>query len=85
MVSDLAIGDRVRLVNHPAWNQPYRGWAERGRMGTVHRVWVPTGGKHLMASVLFDRSRNRRLEIFEHRDLIKAEGAPTPPSTGEDA
>lgn len=64
------VGDRVRLKPHGSWNQPYRGWAERGRMATVERVFTPAGARDELASIRFDRSRpTTRPEVFPVRDL----------------
>lgn len=67
----MEIGDRVRLQEHESWRQPYRGWAEKKRMGTVTAVFTPHGSKREHARVKFDRSRvATRDEVFCSSDLI---------------
>lgn len=53
----MKIGDRVVLVPDIGWNQPFRGWAERGRVATVTNVFTPQGGKRTVVKVRFDRTR----------------------------
>lgn len=69
-MTELKKGDRVRLKPHPLWNQPYRGWAERGRLATVVSIFVAHGSTIPMAAVKFDRQRTDRNEIFHADDLL---------------
>lgn len=74
----MKVGDRVKLAPHDSWNQPYRGWAERGRLGTVTGVFTPHGSPREKYQVRFDRSRpTTRGEVFERRDLIIVDVAET--------
>ncbi len=66
-------GDRVVIRPSDNWSQPRRGWAERGRLGTVQRVTKYASGSTLV-SVLFDRTRNKLtgIERFLPDDLLPA-------------
>jgi hypothetical protein len=66
-------GDRVRLTPSDSWTQPMRGWAERERMATVHKVFTPLGASSPTVSVRFDRTRAKGpagLYYFKIPDLI---------------
>ena len=74
----LSEGSRVKLVPRDNWNQPMRGWAERGRQGTVVSVFTPMGGRNLTARVRFDRQRGGGVNdrFFAVSDLLPATPLP---------
>ena len=71
-------GDRVRLVPHPNWKQPMRGWADRGRLATVLNVFTPYPSNRTQARVRFDGARRTGMagdDFFAVSDLVLVERA----------